>query len=288
VSGNGGLRHVLSVDVEDWDQLVRRRFVGRLLPPTSRPVANTHTLLELFARRGVRATFFVLGLVAEAYPALVREIAAAGHEVGTHGYSHRLVYELGPERFRAELRRSVQLLADLTGQPVLSHRAAEFSITPRASWAWEILAEEGIHYDSSIFPIHHPRYGWPGAPTAPYRVVVNGASIWECPLPTIRVGRWNLPVGGGGYLRLFPYAFTRRALRAIAASGRPIVIYLHPHEFDPAPLRLAHVPKSGRLHLFEFLQNVNRGTVARRRTSRLLRELPLAPLKEVAQSWPKT
>jgi polysaccharide deacetylase family protein (PEP-CTERM system associated) len=236
----------------------------------------------------VRGTFFVLGLVAEASPGLVRDIASAGHEVGTHGYSHRLVYEMGPERFRVELRRSIRLLQDLTGQPVLSHRAAEFSITPRSSWAWEILAEEGIRYDSSIFPIRHPRYGWPGAPATPYWVGGNGAGLWECPLTTLRVGKWNLPVGGGGYLRILPYAWTRRALRAVAGHGRPIVMYLHPHEFDPAPLRVREGPKHRRQRLFELLQNVNRGTVARQRTARLLDEFSPGPLQEVAQSWRKT
>jgi polysaccharide deacetylase family protein (PEP-CTERM system associated) len=280
-----GPRHVMSVDVEDWDQNVRQRFLHRVAPATTRVVSNTHILLKLFARRRVQATFFVLGRIAEEFPALVREIAQAGHEVGTHGYSHRLVDELGPERFRAELRRSIRLLEDLTGQRVVSHRAAEFSITPRTPWAWEILAEEGIQYDSSVFPISHPRYGWPDAPTQPHRVDVQHGSLWECPLPALRVGPRAIPVGGGGYLRWLPYSFTRRALQAIVASGRPIVVYLHPHEFDPTRLHLPSAPRSTRLQLFELLQNVNRGTVAQRRTDRLVREFPMGTLREAAGSW---
>ncbi len=278
-------RHVVSVDVEDWEQLARRRLAGRLAPPTSRVLSNTRAVLDLLARRGVRATFFVLGLIAEAHPQLVREIHAAGHEIGTHGYSHQLLYHLGPQRFRDELRHSMRLLQDITGQPVLSHRAAEFSITPRSHWALQILAEEGIRYDSSIFPVRHPRYGWPDAPTTPYPIEIEGQTVWEFPLPTVRLGRWNVPVGGGGYLRLLPYAWTRRALGSIARSNRAIVFYLHPYEVDPAMLRLPLAKKTGRLWLFEFLQNVNRGTVARRHIDCALRDFPVGPLREVACWW---
>ncbi len=212
--------HVLSVDVEDWEQLTRRRFLGRLGPPTPRPVANTHTLLDLFARRGVRATFFVLGLIAEAHPALVREIAAAGHEVGTHGYSHRLVYELGPDTFRAELRRSMQLLSDITGQPVVSHRAAEFSITPRAPWAWEILAEEGIRYDSSIFPTRNPRYGIADAPRWPYRIDAGAGELLAEPSAGL------LPAVGPGDA-LSPVLVARQLLQLAQLFDRPAWLERH-------------------------------------------------------------
>lgn len=278
-------QHVLSVDVEDWDQNIRQRFVHRVAPATARVLSNTHTLLDLFANRRVHATFFVLGRIAEQFPVLVRDIAAAGHEVGTHGYSHRLVNALGPERFRAELRRSIRLLEDITGQQVVSHRAAEFSITPSTPWAWDILVDEGIRYDSSVFPIRHPRYGWPDAPTVPHRVDAQRGFLWEWPLPALQMGPRAIPVGGGGYLRFLPYSVTRRALRMIERSNRPIVVYLHPHEFDPVRLHLPEARKSTGLRLFELLQNVNRGAVAQRRTDRLVREFTMGTLQAAAATW---
>lgn len=198
--------HLLTVDVEDWPQST----LDHALPISHRVVASTHALLELLDDAGVRATFFVLGKVAEAYPTLARDIVAAGHEVGTHGYSHESVEAMPVGTFREELHRSVELLRQQTGHPVLGHRAADFSISSQSLHLLEYLGEEGLMYDSSIFPVRHPRYGVPGAWRMPHRVgCASGRTLIEFPLATYHVANMALPAAGGGYFRLFPFWWTR-------------------------------------------------------------------------------
>jgi polysaccharide deacetylase family protein (PEP-CTERM system associated) len=221
--------HLLTVDVEDWPQST----LDHALPIGERVVANTHALLDLLAEAGVQATFFVLGKVAEVHPVLIREIAAAGHEIGTHGYSHEAVEAMPVARFQEELHRSVETLRHQTGQPVLGHRAADFSISATSLHLLEYLSAEGLTYDSSIFPIRHPRYGVPGAWRIPHYVCcASGRMLVEFPMATLQVARMVLPVAGGGYLRLFPYWWTRLALCAMERAGRPATCYLHPYELD--------------------------------------------------------
>ncbi len=225
--------HLLTVDVEDWPQST----LNRALPIGDRVVANTHALLELLGEAGVRATFFVLGKVAEAHPNLAREIAAAGHEVGTHGYSHESLEVMSVATFRDELHRSVEMLRQQTGQPVLGHRAADFSVSSQSLHLLEQLGEEGLTYDSSIFPIRHPRYGVPGAWRNPHRIrCASGRMLVEFPLATIRLARMVLPGAGGGYLRLFPYWWTRLTLRRLAREGSPGTCYVHPYEMDTSEM----------------------------------------------------
>ncbi len=221
--------HLFTVDVEDWPQST----LDHTLPIGTRVVANTHALLELLDEAKVRGTFFVLGKVAEAHPTLAREIAAAGHEIGTHGYSHESVEAMPVARFREELHRSVSMLRQQTGQPVVGHRAADFSISARSLHLLEYLSAEGLTYDSSIFPIRHPRYGVPGAWRTPHQVrCASGRMLVEFPMATLQVARMVLPVAGGGYLRLFPYWWTQLALRGMERAGRPATCYMHPYELD--------------------------------------------------------
>lgn len=234
--------NAFTVDVEDYFQVqafardIRREdWDGYEL----RVERNTDQILELLAEFGVRGTFFVLGWVAERCPELVRRIAAAGHEIGTHSYWHRLVYQLSPEEFRADLRQSISVIQELTGQAVTLFRAPCWSITKETPWAWEILHDEGIALDSSIFPIQHDVYGLPGAPRFPYKVVMPQGDIAEFPASTVRAFGMNLPVSGGGYFRLLPGFVTRRAFRALNRVNQPAVFYVHPWEIDPDQPRLA-------------------------------------------------
>ena len=256
--------HLLSVDVEDWPQST----LDHSLPIGDRVVSNTRALLELFAEANVKATFFVLGKVAEAHPDLAREIAEAGHEVGTHGYSHRSVERLGFARFAEELHRSVDLLRQQTGAPVLGHRAADFSISAGALHLLNALHEEGLTYDSSIFPIRHPRYGVPGAWRHPHRIrCESGATLVEFPPATVRLARMVLPAAGGGYLRLFPYRCTHFAFRALQRDGSPATCYLHPYEIDTS--EMDEIPYTVPT-LLRWSQNANRRSVRRKLRKLLL------------------
>ena len=250
--------NAFTVNVEDYFQVsafensVRREHWERF---ESRVQANTCRFLELLDRRHVRATFFVLGWIAERYPQLVREIHACGHEIGSHGYWHRLVYQQTPEGFRADLRRSRDVLQEVIGQAVTAYRAASFSVTGQSLWSLEILVEEGFTIDSSIFPIRHDRYGIPGARLGPHRLTTAAGTIWELPPAVVRLAGMHLPVGGGGYFRLFPLPWTLYCLRRINGVQRqPFVCYVHPWEFDPDQPRL----RGSRLSRFRHYVNLSR------------------------------
>jgi polysaccharide deacetylase family protein (PEP-CTERM system associated) len=223
--------HALTIDLEDWHQLFHRRLTGEEIRPTKTVVSATHRLLDVLDEAGVRATFFVLGNVADAYPELVREVARRGHEVGSHTHSHELIFNLEPAAFRADVERSLGGLQDLTGQPVLGFRAPEFSVGHLRHWCFEILAELGFRYDSSVFPLPHARYGIPEAPRHPFAIATPNGEIQEYPLATWDAGRFRLPVAGGSYFRLLPGRLLRRALDDIDAGGRTAVLYFHPYEF---------------------------------------------------------
>jgi polysaccharide deacetylase family protein (PEP-CTERM system associated) len=234
----------LSVDVEDYYHV--EAFADRIRPETwsqypRRVVENTRRVLALFENCGARATFFVLGYVAEKEPALVREIAAAGHEIGCHSHMHRRVFKMTPQEFREDLRRAKGVIEDAGGQKVVGYRAPTFSIVEKSLWAVEILAEEGFLYDSSVFPVRHDLYGMPDAPRFPYRWVwPDGKSLYEIPPFTVRFAGRNWPAAGGGYLRVLPMFYTRWAMkRVMQQEGRPVVVYLHPWEIDPQQPRLS-------------------------------------------------
>lgn len=216
-----------AIDRADWDSR-ERRVVG-----------NTQNLLEVLDAAGVHATFYILGWVAEREPDLVRAIAAGGHEVACHGYSHKLIYTQSPAEFAEETRRARAVLEEVAQVPVTSYRAASYSITQESLWALDILAEAGFTTDSSIFPIRHDRYGLQGGPLEPhYLELPGGGHLLEFPLSTLRVAGVNVPASGGGYFRLYPYALSRLLARRIVAQGRPLMFYLHPWEIDPEQPRI--------------------------------------------------
>lgn len=274
------MRNALSFDVEEYFQVsnfenVVPRDEWDSYP--SRVVDSTQRILDLLARRDLRATFFVLGWIAERHPDLVRTIRDGGHEIASHGMSHRLVYDLSPDEFRTEIERSRDLLSDLAGAPVEGYRAPSFSITPRSRWALPILAEAGYRYDSSIFPVSHPRYGWKGSdPYLHARDVGEGASLVEFPPTTAPWLRSRLPAAGGAYLRLLPLGLIRRGFRDSARRGNPAILYLHPWEFDPDQPRLP----AGRLTRIRHYGNLHRTEV---RLERLLDEFEFTTVREVLE-----
>jgi polysaccharide deacetylase family protein (PEP-CTERM system associated) len=204
----------------------------------SRVERNTAVMLDLLAAHETQATFFILGYVAERHPNLVRAIAAAGHEVASHGYAHEMVTTQTADHFREDVRRARGILGNLTGQEIAGYRAPSFTITRRTLWALPILAEEGHAYDSSIVPVVHDRYGLPGAPATPYRLETSAGVLYEIPPSTVGLGPTRVPVGGGGYLRLYPFPLFRWLLDRASRAGVPLVLYVHPWELDPDQPRL--------------------------------------------------
>ena len=269
--------HAFTVDFEDWfhgieiDAGAWGGFENRLAVGTGR-------LLDLLAAAGVRATFFVLGAAAESAPGLVREIAGRGHEIATHGYGHRFVSRMEPEEFRADLERSLEVLAGLVPGPVRGFRAPYFSIQRGSEWAFEILRECGLRYDSSVFPVRNYRYGFPGAPRGAHE---TAAGLIELPPSTWRLAGTNLPVAGGAYFRLYPYIVTHFGLRRVAAEGHPVVFYLHPWELDPEQ---PQIPLPRRIAWPHYLNL--RSTEQRLR--RLLSDFPFTTAAAVlaARGWP--
>lgn len=260
--------NALTVDVEDYfhvsafaPSIHRDSWTSR----ESRVVGNVRKLLAIFEEFNARGTFFVLGWVAERHPQLVREIAAHGHEVACHGFSHRLVYEQPPSEFREETLRSKKLLEDIVGSTVLGYRAASYSIVRESLWALDILEELGFLYDSSIFPVRHDRYGIPNAERAPHRMTTpGGKSIVEWPLATASIFGCRLPVAGGGYFRLLPYWVSHWGLSSInQREQRPFIFYLHPWEIDPEQPRVS----AGWLSRFRHYTNLAK---CERRLRRLL------------------
>ena len=273
---------VLSFDIEDWHQLVEWKLNGRLPASSGNVLRQTDLILDALARHDVRATFFILGLVSEAHPDLVKRIQKAGHEVGSHGWSHTLIYRQTPDAFREETRRSKLLLEDQIGGPVFGYRAAEFSITNASRWALDVLAELGFQYDSSIFPIQGARYGIVDQPLTPHTIQTASGPIVEVPLTAVdwRGKRW--PIGGGGYFRLFPWSVTRRALARVSGEGRSPILYFHPYEFSRPWLvpRLDSVGQYFSGARYVVFHNFNRGR-NRARFERLLRDGQFITLKEL-------
>lgn len=245
----------LSVDIEDWFQVgafertIRREDWDGLAHRVER---NSDAVIDLFGRMGVKATFFTLGWVAERYPALIRRITDAGHELASHGWDHARVFTMEPAQFREDLRRTRAVLEDLGGRKVTGYRAPSFSIDKRTPWAHEILAEEGYAYSSSVAPVVHDHYGWPEAPRFAFRPVA-GSALVELPVTTAQLGGRIVAAGGGGFFRLFPYAFSRWAIRQVNGEGHPAVFYFHPWEIDPGQPRVADAPLRSKLRHYSRL-----------------------------------
>ncbi|MDQ7837633.1 MAG: DUF3473 domain-containing protein [Thermodesulfobacteriota bacterium] len=293
------IANALTIDVEDYFQV--HAFSSVINPPDwdnyeSRVEGNTYRILEmlsnpcgavipahhssLITHHSIKATFFILGWIAEKYPKLIREIAGQGHEIASHGYRHELVTNQCPDEFRADVAKTKKILEDITGEEVVGYRASTYSITRKTLWALKILAEEGYKYDSSIFPVHHDVYGFPDAPRFPFKVCLNGNvqtvqsfavknsfkrandsnisnAIWEFPISTIRLLRQNIPIAGGGYFRLFPYWLVKRLLGHInRTEQRSFIFYLHPWEFDPGQPKIDNAPLKSRVRHYLNLDKV--------------------------------
>lgn len=272
------LVNALTVDVEDYYQVEAFADVIRRedwMHWQSRVERNTHRLLDLFARRKVQSTFFVLGWVAEQHPQLVRQIANAGHEIACHSYHHQLIGEQKKEEFRDDVRRSKALLEDLCGQEVIGYRAPTYSITRQTLWALDVLIEEGFRYDSSIFPIHHDRYGIPNAERFLHTVRCPAGEITEFPPSTVRVGGLNLPMAGGGYFRLIPYTLFRWGLRRINHDDKqPAIFMVHAWEVDPEQPLIA----GSRVNVWRHRNNLQRTEA---RLEKLLADFRFAPVRDV-------
>jgi len=267
--------NALTIDVEDYfhvsafDGPEKRHCWDQF---ESRVCANTDRLLDLLAQTSTLATFFVLGWVADRHPHLIRRIASAGHELASHGYAHRLVYNMTPAEFRDDLRRAKDAIASASGVDVRGYRAPSFSITRASLWALDVLIEEGYTFDSSVFPVRRDRYGLPGAPRHSHEITRPSGRIVEVPPSTVRVGGLTVPVAGGGYFRLYPYALTRRAINDLNVNERrPAVAYVHPWEIDP------NQPRQAGSLLNQFRHRVNLDQTEPR-LRQLLTEFEFGPL----------
>jgi polysaccharide deacetylase family protein (PEP-CTERM system associated) len=253
---SGRIVNAMTVDVEDYfhvsafDRIVSRDEWPHL---ESRVCRNTERLLAMFDEARISATFFVLGWVADRFPALVARINACGHEIASHGFGHRLAYEQTPDAFREDVRRAKGVLEALTDRPVVGYRAPSYSVTERSLWALDVLIEEGHQYDSSILPIHHDRYGIPRAPRHTHTIVRPAGAIVEVPGSTVACGPINLPIAGGGYFRILPYPWTKWGISHLNRhEGMPAVFYVHPWEIDPQQPRL----RPGWLGRFRHYRNL--------------------------------
>ncbi len=245
--------NILTIDIEDWQQSESDVLYGGgagpfpMDAPSKRVIDQTLCLLDLLAEYDVRTTCFVLGSVAESHPALVRQIAAQGHEIAIHGYAHKLVYAMRPDAFRADVARALAAVEDCIGMRVLGYRAPYFSITRRTPWALKILAELGLTYDASIFPCTPALYrvpgwnGWGDVPRYPHTMMIDGQELIEFPATTWHALGLRLPLAGGTALRVAPVGLLQRAIIQANAGGHPAILYLHPHDMDPdtPPRKLA-------------------------------------------------
>jgi len=282
--------NALSVDVEDWFQVgafertIHRRDWDSL---DCRVERNVDAVLDLFDESDVKATFFSLGWVAERYPAVIRRIVEAGHELASHGYDHQRVFTLTPEKFRADLRKARSLLEQAGGVAVTGYRAPSFSIDARTPWAHGILAEEGYAYSSSVAPVVHDHYGWPEAPRFAFQPT-RWADLVELPVTTARLAGRTLAAGGGGFFRMLPYGFSRWAVRQVnRREQRPAIIYFHPWEIDTGQPRVAGAPLRSRLRHYSNLGVMEaklRRLIGDFRWDRIDRLLAMQ--KEQAPCWP--
>jgi len=269
------MKNALSIDVEDWfcvynlSGVIKKEEWSKC---EQRITESLTRILEILDEKKVKATFFVLGWIAEHYPELVREIDRRGHELATHGLSHTLLTQLTPGQFEEELKRSVQLIEKNASGKVIGHRAPSFSVTEKTYWAFDILVKQGLEYDSSVFPVSfHPDYGVPDAPLGPYKITEK---VWEFPLSVVKILGRNIPISGGGYFRIFPYSFIRYGIRKANLEGRPVVFYLHPWEIDPHQPKVKLPP----LKKFRHYYNLDK---TEQRLRKLLDDFQFTTIREV-------
>lgn len=267
------ITNALTIDFEDWYQ-------GLEIPYSEwdkfedRIEFAGDKLLQILEEENAKATFFMLGYASEKFPALVKRIKEAGHEIGTHGFSHTLIYKQSQELYREEMTRAISFLEDLTGDKVVGHRAPYFSITKDSLWALDILGELGIKYDSSIFPVLNYRYGIAGAPRFPYEIKRDNFTMQEFPVSTLQLPKVTLPISGGAYFRIYPYQLTKQALKSVNRSGKPVTFYLHPWELDPEHPRIDLPRRIALTHYFNL-------GATERRFRKLLRDFKFAPMRDV-------
>lgn len=276
------MTNALTVDLEDYFQVsgfekhIQRRDWSSL---PSRIARNTQRVLDLLEKRGARATFFILGWIADHHPQVVRKITDSGHEIACHSYWHRLVYAMTPEEFRQDTRQAKTAIEEATGREVVGYRAPSYSITRESQWALDILLELGFRFDSSIFPVTHDRYGWRGQERFARSIRKGeGTTLWEFPPSTYRVLNNSVPVAGGGYLRLLPYHYTKWALEYINhEEGRAGCVYFHPWEIDPEQPRL-------RVHRSTWWRHSWGIRSTEKKLAKLLEDFEFAPMGEVLRS----
>ncbi|HEV2818815.1 MAG TPA: XrtA system polysaccharide deacetylase [Allosphingosinicella sp.] len=252
------MQNALSVDVEDWFQVgAFETVIARDSWETleCRVERNTDAVLALFDEAGVKATFFTLGWVAARHPALVRRIAASGHELASHGWDHKRVFTMSEAGFRADIGRARDAIEQAAGCRVAGYRAPSFSIDARTPWAHEVLAEQGYAYSSSVAPIRHDHYGWREAPRFAWRPVA-GADLIELPVTTVEIAGRRFAAGGGGFFRMLPYALSDRAIARVNREARPAIFYFHPWEIDPDQPRVAGAPLKSRLRHYTNLAHM--------------------------------
>ncbi len=269
--------NALTIDLEDWPQAV----LNPSLPITDHVVGNVDRLLALLDRHSARATFFALGKVCERHPQLLPRIQSAGHEIASHGYGHELVYRLAPRQFEDDVRRSIEIIGSQTGRQPQGYRAPAFSITRESLWAGPILARLGFRYSSSIFPIRKARYGIPESPRFPHRW--SNCELTEFPLATLRIVGYNLPVCGGGYMRLLPWWVHAHAIGSLNTEGQPAVVYLHPYELatdEIEALRRNGLRFSMRRRVMQSLWRSR----MQHRLARLLDSFDFAPITQVLEA----
>jgi polysaccharide deacetylase family protein (PEP-CTERM system associated) len=269
------MKNAISIDVEDWfcaNNISETINIKEWEKCESRIKQNTFKILSILDKRGVKATFFVLGWIAERYPEIVVKISSEGHEIATHGYSHHLLTRLSPQEFEQDLCRSIETIGRYTDQEIIGFRAPSFSVTRKTYWALDILKKNKIKYDSSIFPVNfHPDYGIPDIPEGPHEIKEG---LWEFPLSCFKVFGRNIPCSGGGYFRVFPYFFTRYGIRKCNNYGRPVIFYLHPWEVDP------DLPRIGLSFMKKFRHYYNLEKTEER-LERLLDDFEFTTIKEV-------
>ncbi len=270
--------NILTIDVEDWFHICDldngNNDINVWHGYESRVLINTGRILKILKSKDVKATFFILGWIAEQYPQLVKQIKEEGHEIATHGYAHKLVYEQSPEEFFEDLKKSIDIIEDITKTKIIGNRSAGFSITEKTPWAFDIIAKAGLKYDSTVFPISREHGGFNGAERNNHEIKTAFGSIEEFPISVTSLLGREIAFSGGGYLRLFPYWFIKRSIEKLNKEGVSAVVYLHPRDLDPDQPRMK-MPLKRR-----FKSYVNLST-AEAKLKSLVSDFNFVPIKEM-------
>jgi polysaccharide deacetylase family protein (PEP-CTERM system associated) len=278
--------NALTFDIEDYYQVEAfKKYIRFEAWPRypSRVVENTRKIIDILDQRNVKATFFILGWIAERFPDMIRRLTDDGHEIATHGYAHHMVYTQTPADFEKDLALSLEILETISGRKVIGYRAPTYSIIEETYWAFDILVKYNLRYDSSIFPITHDRYGVPDGERFPHQIHRDtGTTIMEFPLSTLRFGKWNFPIAGGGYMRLLPYWVLKKGIQHLNHQQQPCIIYLHPWELDPEQPKISNIPVTTRVRHYLNL----RSTATKLR--QLIHDFEFAPIKEVLKLGPSS